>query len=43
MATTNETGENKHDKEPKSQIPGDELIRRRAMSTRLKSEVVDKQ
>ncbi len=44
MATTNETDENKHDEEPKSKIPNDELIRLRAMPTiRLKSEIVDKQ
>ncbi len=43
MAITNKTNENKQEDQQPTQIPNDELIRRRAMAAKLKREVVDKQ
>ncbi len=42
MAATNKTTENKPNERQQTQIPDEELNRRRAMAERLKREVVDK-
>jgi hypothetical protein len=42
MATVGKTNENKQEDQQPTQIPDDELVRRRAMAAKLRREVVDK-